>query len=309
MQNEEVKNGAAVAQKEASKTSRRGLGTARGTQRMKFSHEHAMPNGLFMAHLDSVAVSSILIGEDKTGLPSFNGMQIPRIALTFASNEAEANKRHYVTLSFTAVESNVDTIPGGSKEWTVNTVLDWFKHILDVYYLKGRELSQEEEDALSLSFTDFDENGEYVPVDVEEVVAGWRTLFENFANMLNTAKNGSPIYKTVDGKNIPVWIKLIRYNKTVKSGWKPVVQSGDLTFPTFVGEGCIEIFNQQVKPAIRLDAVKEAIRPMNIETNKPKTPNMPIMPGMDGGGIPAGDPMNGGFEAGLSAEAATDMPF
>lgn len=307
MQNEKVNQGAENAQ-EAPKVNRRGLGSARGTQRMKFSHEHAMPNGLFMAHLDSVAVSSILIGEDKTGLPSFNGMQIPRIALTFASNEAEANKRHYVTLSFTAVESNVDTIPGGSKEWTVNVILDWFKHILDVYYLKGRELTQEEEEALSLSFTDFDENGEYTPVDVEEVVAGWRTLFENFANMLETGKNGSPIYKTADGKNIPVWIKLIRYNKTVKNGWKAVVQSGDLTFPTFVGEGCIEIFNQQAKPAIRLDAVKEAIKPMNLDANKPKTPNMPMMPGMNGG-VPAGDPMDGGFDAGLSAEAATDMPF
>lgn len=307
MQNEKVNQGAENAQ-EAPKVNRRGLGSARGTQRMKFSHEHAMPNGLFMAHLDSVAVSSILIGEDKTGLPSFNGMQIPRIALTFASNEAEANKRHYVTLSFTAVESNVDTIPGGSKEWTVNVILDWFKHILDVYYLKGRELTQEEEEALSLSFTDFDENGEYTPVDVEEVVAGWRTLFENFANMLETGKNGAPIYKTADGKNIPVWIKLIRYNKTVKNGWKAVVQSGDLTFPTFVGEGCIEIFNQQAKPAIRLDAVKEAIKPMNLDANKPKTPNMPMMPGMNGG-VPAGDPMDGGFDAGLSAEAATDMPF
>ena len=57
-----------------------------------------------------------------------------------------------------------------------------------------------------------------------------------------------------------------------------------------------------------MDAVKEAIKPMNIDTNKPKTPNMPMMPGMNGG-IPAGDPMDGGFDAGLNAEAATDMPF
>ena len=184
MQNEKVNQGAEVAQ-EAPKVSRRGLGSARGTQRMKFSHEHAMANGLFMAHLDSVTVSSILIGEDKTGLPSFNGMQIPRIALTFASNEAEANKRHYVTLSFTAVESNVDTIPGGSKEWTVNTIFDWFKHILDVYHLKGRELTQEEEEVLSLPFTDFDENGDYQAVDVEEVVAGWEETLDGLVALVD----------------------------------------------------------------------------------------------------------------------------
>ena len=181
---------------------------------MKFSHEHAMPNGLFMAHLDSVAVSSILIGEDKTGLPSFNGMQIPRIALTFASNEAEANK--VIMLHFLSLLQNLMQILfPGSKEWTVNTILDWFKHILDVYYLKGRELTQEEEEALSLPFTDFDENGEYTPVDVEEGCS-WLAYSLRISLICLKLVRMVHQYKTADGKNIPVWIKLIRYNKTVK---------------------------------------------------------------------------------------------
>ena len=307
MQNEKVNQEASAAQQEAPKVARRGLGSARGVQRMKFTHEIAKQNGLFIAHLDSIAVSQVLIGEDKTGLPSFNGMNIPRIALTFATNEAEANKRHYVTLSFTAVESNVETIPGGKGEWKVNTVLDWFKHLLDVYYLKGRELTAEEEDALALSFTDFDENGEYVPVDVEEVIAGWKTLFENFANMMTTAKGGKPVYKTVEGKDIPVWIKLIRYAKA-KDTWKPVA-NGELAFPVFVGEGCIEVFNQQAMPSIRLNVIKEDIKPRAIEAAQPKTPNMPGMPGIAGGGVPAMDAFGGGYDGGLNAEAATDMPF
>ena len=142
MENKTQVASAPNAQEASSKVVRRGIASARGTQRLKFSHELAKPNGLFIAHLDSVVVSKILIGEDKTGLPSFNGLQIPRIAITFASNEPEAAKRHYVTISFTAVESNVDTIPGGKKEWQVNAVLDWFKHILNVYVLKGRELTE-----------------------------------------------------------------------------------------------------------------------------------------------------------------------
>lgn len=294
------------AQGATSKIVRRGIASARGTQRLKFSHELAKPNGLFLAHLDSIVVSSILIGEDKTGLPSFNGVEIPRIAITFASNEPEAAKRHYVTLSFTAVESNVDTIPGGKKEWQVNAILDWFKHILNVYVLKGREFTDEESEALSLSYVDFDENGEYVPVAVEDVVAGWKTLFENFANMMTTGRDGKPVYRTLDGKDIPVWIKLIRYTKTPKKGWQPVA-NGELSFPTFVGEGCVEIFSQQTTPAIRLDSIKEAIRPMNIESKQPKTPTIP---GIGGAPVAPMMPMGGdGFQENLNLEAAEDMPF
>lgn len=289
---------------------RRGIGTARGTQRLKFTHEIANKmNGLFQGHLDSVQVSKILIGEDKTGMPSFNGLEIPRIALVFASNEDDANRRHYATLSFTAVESNAETIPGGKSAWKVDAVFDWFKHILDVYVLKGKEMTPEMEAALSLSFVDFDEEGQYVSVDAEQVIAGWTTLFENFANILETSKDGKPAYKTADGKFIPVWFKLLRYTKS-KKGWTPV-NNGDLAFPTFVGEGCVEIFRQNVAPSIRVDSVKEAIRPMNIE--KAKAPNMPQMPAGAAPTFAGVAPMDGGFpggyEAGLYNEAAEEQPF
>lgn len=290
---------------------RRGIAAARGTTRLKFSHEQAKLNGLFIAHLDSVAVNMIKIGEDKTGMPSFNGLEIPKLVLTFASNEAEVAKRHYVTLQFTAVESNANTIPGGKEDWKVNSVFDWLKHILNVYVLKGRELTDEEADALSLSFEDFDEQGEYVPVEPEEVIAGWKTIFENFENILNRGCDDKPYYKTKDGKDVPVWIKLLRYVKTRKS-WTPV-SNGDLSFPSFVGEGCIELYKQNTTPSIRIDSVKEAIVPMNVE--KAKTPNMPVSaPGLGGsspmaGGVPV-DPMaNVNNFSGISVEAAEDMPF
>ena len=94
----------------------RGIGTARGTTRLKFSHEHAnSKNGLFLAHIDSVVLGTAKIGEDATGMPSFNGMEIPRLAIVFASNENEVAKRKYITLSWNAVESNVNTIQGGKE--------------------------------------------------------------------------------------------------------------------------------------------------------------------------------------------------
>lgn len=294
------------------KVNRRGVAAARGTTRLKFSHEQAKQNGLFIGHLESVVVSMIQIGEDKTGMPSFNGLEIPKIVLTFASNDPEVSKRNYVTLQFTAVESNANTIPGGKDEWKVNTVFDWFKHILNVYVLKGRELTEDEANALTLSFEDFDEQGEYVPVEPEDVVAGWKTLFENFENIINRGRDGQPYYKSKDGKYIPVWIKLLRYIKTGKKGWQPV-NNGDLAFPSFVGEGCIEVYKQNTPPSIRIDSIKEAIIPMNVE--KAKAPNMPT-PGMGGvaapamGGIPVVDPMVGaGNFNGIATEAADDMPF
>lgn len=298
---------------EVKKVSRRGVGAARGTQRLKFSHELAKPNGLFIAHLSSVDLSTITIGEDKVGMPSFNGLEVPRISLTFASNEKEINKRHFTTLSFTAVESNANTIPGAKEEWKINAVFDWFKHILNVYVLKGREFTEEEEAALSLGFEDFDEEGNYVPVEAEEVLAAWKVLFENFENIMNRGGDGAvPVYKTKDGNVLAIWTKLLRYTKHKTKGWTPV-NNGDLSFPTFVGEGCIELFVANNPPSIRLDAVKEAIVPMNVD--KPKAPNLGAGMGGPGmGGVPVGDPatmagnFNMGFPAGGGADG-DDLPF
>lgn len=292
------------------KVNRRGLGSARGTTRLKFSHEQARNNGLFVGHLDSVEVKMIQIGEDKTGMPSFNGLEIPKLVLTFASNEEDVNKRHYIVQQFTAVESNANSIPGGKDEWKINSVFDWLKHLMNVYVLKGRDLTDAEAEALSLSYEDFNEEGEYVPVEPEEVIAGWKSLFENFENIFNRGREEQPYYKTKDGKNISIWMKLIRYVKNNKKGWQPI-NNGELSFPAFVGEGCIEIFKQNVAPSIRLNSISEAIIPMNIE--KAKTPNMttaniPSAPVI--GGVPVTDTMLGPSPYGnVMTEAAEDLPF
>lgn len=293
------------------KVNRRSLGNALGTTRLKFSHEQAKGNGLFLAHLDNVEVKMIKIGEDKTGMPSFNGLEIPKLVLTFASNEDDPNKRHYITQQFTAVESNANTIPGGQHEWKVSSVFNWLKHVLNVYVLKGRDLTEEEAEALSLTYEDFDENGEYVPVEPEEVIASWKTLFENFENIINRGREGQPYYKSKDGKNIVVWIKLLRYIRHPKKGWT-AINKGDLTFPAIVGEGCIELYKQNTPTSIRIDSIKEAIIPMKID--EPKVPNMPSVPSSinNMGGVPVGNTMIMGgnsYDANINMEAAEDLPF
>lgn len=291
---------------EVKKVSRRGLGSAHGTARLKFGNNQAKPNGLFLGHLEEVKYSTITIGEDKTGMPSFNGFEIPKLTLTFASNEEDPNKRHYVSKIFTAVESNVNTIPGGKEEWKVNSVFDWLKHVLNVYYLKGRELTDEEATALSLTFEDFDEQGEYVSVDTEIVINAWKVLFENFENIMNRGKDGKPVYHDKNNKFIPVWLKLLRYVKSRKS-WTPI-NNGDLSLPQFVGEGCIEIYQQNAIPSIKIDLVKETILIMNVE--KPKTPNMPAVGGMAPmiGGVAIDQTMNP-MGTDISSQTLEDMPF
>lgn len=291
---------------EVKKVSHRGLGSARGTARLKFGNDQAKPNGLFLGHLEEVKYSTITIGEDKTGMPSFNGFEIPKLTLTFASNEEDPNKRHYVSKTFTAVESNVNTIPGGKEEWKVNSVFDWLKHVLNVYYLKGRELTDEEATALSLTFEDFDEQGEYVSVDTEIVINAWKVLFENFENIMNRGKDGKPVYHDKNNKFIPVWLKLLRYVKSRKS-WTPI-NNGDLSLPQFVGEGCIEIYQQNAIPSIKIDLVKETILIINVE--KPKTPNMPAVGGMAPmmGGVAIDQTMNP-MGTDISNQTIDDMPF
>lgn len=268
-----------VANVPEKKVIRRGISNeTRGTVRLKFDTRDAKSNGLFLAHLEEVKVSTFVPGEDKTGMPSFNGLEVPRLTLTFASNEEEVAKRRYAVLQFNAVESTALTIPGKSEEWKVNLVFDWIKHLLNVFVLKGRQMTAQEEEALSLDFVDFDENGEYITVDPQVILSSWNKLFTNFENIMNRGRDGEkPYYKTADNKNIALWIKLIRYFKA-RNEWKEV-NRGDLSFPQFVGEGAIEIYQANVMPSIKLDITREKIAPMNL--TKKEAPNFqaPAAPG------------------------------
>lgn len=288
------------------KVRRRGISNETvSTSRLKFSHTDMKPNGLFVAHLDDIQINEVDMKDD-SAMVSFRGTKVNRLVITFASNEDDVTKRKYVYLNFMPVESNVNTIPGGKESWKVDRIFSYLKHILDVYVLHGNAMSEEMENALSLDYDDTDEQGEYVSVPAETVAAAWNKLFTNFVNIMNTAKDGKPAYRTSDNKIIPLWIKLIRYIKTSK-GWTPIA-NGQLSFPTYVGEGVIEIFQAKTIPLIKVDPVREAIKPMNIEPAK-KAPNMP-MPGF-GGGINAGTVLGSEMGAGDfgGGVGIGDMPF
>lgn len=269
------------------KKKRRGISNdTRGSSRLKFDERRdaQRANGLFIGHLDNVEVTWVTLGADVQGLQSFAGLAIPVLSLTFASNDESEAVRRYVTHRMMPAESNALTIPGGAEAWKVESVLAWMKHLMDVFVLKGRVMTEAEEDALCLPFDDTDDDGNYVPVESEVVVDGWKILFENFVKLMNN--EGKPVYKTATGGIIPIWMKLLRFTK-FKNAWTPVVRGkstmGDLGFTNFVGEGCIELYKSQVAPLLKIDVSKESITYK--ETAKTTAPTMPGAP-MMGGAVP-----------------------
>lgn len=198
-----------------------------------------------------------------------------------------------------------------------------------MFYLKGRELTVEEENALTLTFEDYteDENGniEYNAVDAQEVLNGYRHIFDNVAAMLNGQFNladgatPKPYFKDANGKPISCWIKLLRATRNRKGDWVDVDRSKDLQFTSFVGSGAIELVKMKegkiLPPVIlAIDKVKESITPK--QTNKTPTvgvPGIPGMPGMNGGAVvpPVGGEFGAGAPAGAGFDptATDDLPF
>lgn len=293
------------------KRNRRGVSNAtKAVANLKFHEKDASTqNALFVGHLAEVRVDWSENAEGK----QFTGEKVPRLTLHFTSEHKNVSEQRHVYYTLNCVESNVNTIPGGTEEWKVNNVFNWIKHILDVYYLKGREMTEEEEAALTLPFEDYDDEGNYVAVETKDVIAGYAFIFNNFAAMMNGQFNladgevAKPCFKTSDGKFIPAWLKLLRHKK-VKGEWRNVAQNGELGFDSFIGNGVVELIRKDMPPAVlRVDLAKESITPK--ETKKAPTLGG-VASGMAIGGVIAGSPMDMGVSGGTAfADAASEMPF
>lgn len=307
-------NVAAGGAQPTAKKARRGVSNqTKAVTQLRFHEKDASTqNGLFIGHLESVTCDWSVNTEGK----QFTGEKVPRVTLHFTSNHTNPSEQRHVYYTLNCVESNVNTIPGGSEEWKVNNNFNWMKHILDVYYLKGREMTEKEEEALSLPFEDFDEEGNYIVVEDSDVIAGYAFIFNNFVTMMNGGFDladgavAKPCYKTADGKYIPAWLKLLRHKK-VRGEWKNVAQNGELGFDSFIGNGVVELIRKDMPPAVlRVDAAKESITPK--ETKKAPTIGT-AGSGIAGlGGVVAGSPMSMGgsnLNSAFAEAAEGEMPF
>lgn len=299
----------------APKKKRRGISNdTRSTINLKFSENDATPKGLFLCRVDSVKCGWATIGEESTGMGDFAGHAIPRFEIHFTSIHANADERRHVTLTLNPVQSNVETYEYGEKKWQVDRVLGYLKHILEIMYLNGRQLTDAEIDALSLSYNDCDDESNYVPVEVDDVINGWRILFENVVAMLNGNFGENPTGKAcfrTDKGDCRYFCKLLRYIKTGRGAnakWAAVGNNGDLAFPQFVGEGVIEKQKSvdAVPVKLKINTITESITPKQVEEKK-----APSLPGNMPGGIPMGGaPMNDfGTNYNAAEVAGTEMPF
>lgn len=205
-------------------------------------------------------------------------------------------------------------IPDGCRQIVVDNIFKTIKHFLDVFYLKGRQLTDEEELALSLEIADSDEDGNYVPVEPEEVLAAYRKLFENTVAIFNGSWNlaegetPKPCYKTADGKFIPIWMKLLRHVKNKDNRWVNVGANGNLGFTSSPGAGLIERINGQNPPAIlRINLARESITPKETQA---KAPTIGVAGVVNAGTVVAGGvPQMGAAPSEAYVEAQDGMPF
>ena len=288
---------------------RRGVSNVtKAVSQLQFNEVDAHPKlGLFTGHLVSVEVDTSIKEDAKV----FTGKPVPRVTLHFASNHANVNEqRHYYHTIF-PVPSNTETCIGGDKEWRVTNVMNWLKHILDVFYLKGRELTLDEETALMLDFEDADEQGMYISVEEDTVLAAYRSLFENFASMMNgtfaevpEGETPKPCFRNGNGQFIKIWLKLLRCKK-VKNSWSNVTANGALAFDGFIGAGAIELFKEGTNPSIlRIDPSMESITPKEVN-KKPSIGGINAM-----GSVTMGDGMPGMGSIPTGEDYGTgEMPF
>lgn len=316
----------------APKKRKRGItNETRSVSRLKFHERDCAANGLFLTNFRSIEVGWATIGQETQGLPSYNGEAVPRLSITVVSaKENDDNSKRWYNHSFLLPESTPATIPGGVDEWKVTSIFSFMKHVLEVLVLKGKLMTEEMEDMLTLPFEDYEEdelgNCTYKEIPVSEVIQGWRVVFENFVKICNTAADGKPAFLKADGKPKVYWTKMIRCQKRKNKSTKALewynINNGELAIPSFVGEGVFEEYKQGVEPNIKLDTSKESITPKEI--SKAKAPNF-AAPGLPGapmmGGAP-GMPMMGGSEdmgmggfnpafdaANAAKSAGSDLPF
>ena len=302
------------------KKNRRSISSSARTTILRFHEKDAVATpgpaqGLFIGHLETVEVAWATLAEDTKGLPSFAGKAVPRLVLRFESNQTNLDERRHVSMTFLPVESNVDTIPGGSKAWQVDNIFTWMKNILDIYLLKGRELTDDEDSALALPFEDFDETNNYIPVEADDVIKGYQVVFENFAAMMNgtfsadgSEATGKKVYFTDKGTMIPLWMKLTRFQKS-KNEWRPTGSNGELAFDAFYRTPLLEIAKSNVAPMkVSLDMSKESITPKEVK-KAPSIGGQAGMPGMNGGVMVGNMPMGMASNAAVAEATAEEMPF
>ena len=218
----------------------------RSTSQKKFKPDPAKWHGLCIGALVDVHVTDAEIKED-SGMSSFQGKTIPRLNFIFESRlDPKGVKKSVYVHSYLAQEHTPESVTEDG-DWRWRQLISTVKHLLDVYR-DEKPFTSDEEKLMVVDFEDVNEDGVYLPQEADVIIDAFRKFFDNIVIMFKP--DGKAIYKTPDGKDILVWMKLLLDIKGAK------VNNGDYGFPGFPGEGLIEKYVDGVPPSLSINISK-----------------------------------------------------
>lgn len=181
----------------------------------------------------------------------FAGKTIPSLVFKYENHKLNANE---ADREFSYRESVIGTQKKDGSEIEVATLKNLYdqmwariKHQHDVYsklpnYAKFSE-------AVAKAGTALYTNGSNPKKTTESTIKAFAEFFTAVAAAFTVGANNKPVYKDAKGESAPVWLKLLADYSTQKF----------LTFPTFVGDGFIELYKANVEPAISIKATESII--------------------------------------------------
>lgn len=198
-------------------------------------------NGLCIGTLESVVLTETEVGTvKKDGTPStweYAGTKLPYLVFNFKSYRVPGNQETDVDRIFTFSEKVIGSIKNDGSPMEDKSLKGlyesmWFriKHLLDIYTKESRvDISANEnlKKALAIISTETVIKGNNKQVRID----AFKNLFQVVATIFNTGKDGSPIYMRAANVPMVTFIKLLPDYYSHKF----------FTFPTFVGDGFIEI--------------------------------------------------------------------
>jgi hypothetical protein len=208
----------------------------------------AVNKGLVVTFIKSVEVVDVEVSNADGAWKDFDGHKVPKLVINFIEIPSIKGK---VAGSYPWTMSPIPHIPNSTTyDWWFDSNQQMIKHFIDAF-IGADNFKDEYEKLLSIDLDDTKE------LPVETVLDAHRKFYEGVATVFNgDGKKLESIFKDKDGNSYPVWTKLLLYVKNNK------VNGGNFGFPSYPGDGVIELVRKGYEPSISIKIAKgESIIP------------------------------------------------
>lgn len=229
------------------------------TSRKKFILNPEIDGGISRAIVAKIEVATADIANDSK-MTTFRGKKIPRLVIHFESTmDRPGVKTSYYDHAYLPYEHNPDNVMNKDNSWKFDSMAQTIKHLHEV--LSGRGLTKEEVELMTFPINET-ENGSFVEIPVDDIIAGWTAWFNGICAVFNGGykveddKTAPSLLINADSTPIPLFVKLLLYANNKE------VNNGDPGLPMFPGEGVFQKILKDVPREIRVKIEKgESIVP------------------------------------------------